>query len=100
MSNYHRAKAKEKKPLSLSEYSAQRRRIMLAENQRIHNRLCEGALVEADEFSARLDALENHYDEVLHELQKTFESTCGYFSRRRDELRSNENSLPTLRAQR
>jgi tRNA isopentenyl-2-thiomethyl-A-37 hydroxylase MiaE len=78
----------EKRSLSLSEFAVAARRIMLAENQRIHDKLCDGALVEAEEFNVRLDALENHYDEVLRELQTSFEATCRYFSGRREELRS------------
>ena len=91
--NYN-AQPKKKQPLSLGEYTEQCRSIMLAENRRVHNRLCDGALVSAGEFTARLDALESHYEEVLCELQKTFESTCRYFSGRRDELRSKTCGLP------
>ncbi|MDQ3687526.1 MAG: bifunctional DNA primase/polymerase, partial [Acidobacteriota bacterium] len=69
------AQPKESQPMSLSEYAEQRRNIMLAENRRVHDRLCDGALTDVEEIDARIATLEVHYSKALHELKKSFEST-------------------------
>jgi hypothetical protein len=71
----------EKKPLSISEYAEQRRAIMLAEDRRIHDRICEGDLTDEGEIKSRIATLEVHYSKAMHELKKSFEATRSYLSK-------------------
>jgi hypothetical protein len=71
----------EKKPLSISEYAEQRRAIMLAEDRRIHDRICEGDLTDEGEIKSRIATLEVHYSKAMHELKKSFETTHSYLSK-------------------
>jgi hypothetical protein len=64
----------EKAPLSLSEYVQQREKILLAENRRVLDRLCEGDLVSTDDIDARLATLEIFHEKAVHELEKSFQS--------------------------
>lgn len=65
---------KEQSPLSLSEYVEQRETILLAENRRIVERVCEGEMVDADEIDARLAALEVYHRRAVAELERSFQS--------------------------
>ncbi len=77
------AEPKEAQPLSLSEYAEQRRNIMLAENRRILDRVCDGQLIEIEEIDARIATLEVHYSKALHDLKDSFESTRSYLIKQR-----------------
>ena len=77
------AQPKEPNPLSIGEYIERRREIMLAENRRVHDKICDGALIEVDEIDARIAALEVHYSKALHELKESFESTRNYLLKQR-----------------
>jgi hypothetical protein len=66
---------KEPNPLSLAEYIEQRESILLAENNRVLGRLCDGELIDADEIDKRLAALEVFHHHALHELEKSYRST-------------------------
>jgi hypothetical protein len=69
------AHPKESKPLSLSEYVQQREKILLAENCRILDRVCDGELIDAGEIEDRLAILEVHHEKTLHELEISYKST-------------------------
>jgi hypothetical protein len=77
------AEPKEAQPLSLSEYAEQRRNIMLAENRRVLDRVCDGQLIEIEEIDARIATLEVHYSKALRELKDSFESTRSYLIKQR-----------------
>ena len=68
-------KVKDSPPLSLSEYVAQREKILLAENKRILDRLCDGKLTSVDEIDERLATLEVFHEKATHELDKSYQST-------------------------
>ncbi len=69
------AQAKEKQPLSFSEYVEQREKILLAEKTRILDRLSEGDLIDAEEISERIEILETSRRRVLREIEKDYAST-------------------------
>ncbi len=71
------------KTLSISEYVSRRRDIMLAENRRVLDKLCDGALTDVDEIDARIATLEVHYSKALHDLKESFESTRSYLVKQR-----------------
>jgi hypothetical protein len=68
------SESKDSKPLSLSEYVAQREKILLAENRRIVERVCDGDLLDADEIDRRLAALDVHYEKTVKTLEKNYKS--------------------------
>lgn len=61
-------------PLSLSEYVDQREKILLAENRRVIDRICEGDLLDADEIDARLAALEVFHKNAALEIENRYRS--------------------------
>jgi hypothetical protein len=65
---------KESQPLPLTDYVEQRENILLAENRRVLDRICEGTLTEVDEIDARLASLEVFHQRALHELEKSYQS--------------------------
>jgi hypothetical protein len=68
------AQPKESQPLPLSDYVEQRERILLAENERVLTRVCEGELTNVDDINARLAALEVFHQRAMHELEKSYQS--------------------------
>ena len=68
------AQPKEPQPLPLSDYVEQRERILLAENERVLTRVCEGELTDVDDIDARLAALEVFHQRAMHELEKSYQS--------------------------
>ncbi len=68
------AQPKEPQPLPLSDYVEQREQILLAENERVITRLCEGELTDVEDIEARLAALEVFYSRVRGEIEEKFNS--------------------------
>jgi putative DNA primase/helicase len=65
---------KDPQPLSVSEYVEQREKILLAENRRVLDRVCDGELTDIDEIDSRLATLEVFHQRALHELEKSYQS--------------------------
>ncbi len=77
------AQPKETQPLSLGEYAEQRRNVMLAENRRVNDKLCDGALTDVDEIDARIATLEVHYSKALHGVKESFEAARSFLIKQR-----------------
>jgi hypothetical protein len=67
-------KPKDSRPLPISEYVEQREKILLAENRRIVERVCDGDLLDADEIDRRLAALDVHYEKTVKAIERNYKS--------------------------
>jgi hypothetical protein len=65
---------KDPQPLSVSEYVEQREKILLAENRRVLERVCDGELTDIAEIDSRLATLDLFHQRALHELEKSYQS--------------------------